>query len=349
MAKIKSIKKIYTDGRHNAFTDIEYWKGYYYVTFRNAGRHAVPGDYGDVLVIRSKDLKSWDICARLSVGKNHDDRDPALLNMGNELGVFFGSSFPKEPGKLLYEKGNKRIIQSYATFTSDGTNWSIPQPVYEHNFWLWQVEHLQNSFYGIAYNDEGIDKLCWSASGQGWETISEFTPDKFQFSEAGLWIIDERMYLVIRSLKSSTNMAILAQSEPPYKKWDIRELNYTVHSPVIRPVGNELWVAGRGYRKQLPSSALPFEPSREKIKALAYLDERLAKSQDWYTAIWRLRDNQLEPILILPSRGDCAYPGLVVEKDCVLMSYYSQHDIDKGPKPVSGETPSEIYLAEIIP
>ena len=40
MARIKSIKKIYSDGRHNAFTDIEISKGAYYVSFRNAGTQA---------------------------------------------------------------------------------------------------------------------------------------------------------------------------------------------------------------------------------------------------------------------------------------------------------------------
>jgi len=52
MVRIKEIRKIYSDGGHNAFTDMEYWKGHYYVAFRNAGGHARPGDYGDILVIR---------------------------------------------------------------------------------------------------------------------------------------------------------------------------------------------------------------------------------------------------------------------------------------------------------
>ena len=73
MAHIKSIKKIYSDGRHSAFTDMETWKGRYYVTFRNGGGHARPGDYGDVLVIRSRDLVAWEVCARLSAGEEHDD------------------------------------------------------------------------------------------------------------------------------------------------------------------------------------------------------------------------------------------------------------------------------------
>ena len=29
------------------------------------------------------------------------------------------------------------------------------------------------------------------------------------------------------------------------------------------------------------------------------------------------------------------------------VSYYSQHDVDNGPKPKPGECSSEIYLAEI--
>ena len=28
MARLESIEKVYADGRHNAFTDIEYWKGH---------------------------------------------------------------------------------------------------------------------------------------------------------------------------------------------------------------------------------------------------------------------------------------------------------------------------------
>jgi len=45
--------------------------------------------------------------------------------------------------------------------------------------------------------------------------------------------------------------------------------------------------------------------------------------------------------------GDCGYPGLVVEKDRVLMSYYSQHDVNQARNPSPGQIASDIYLAEI--
>jgi len=91
---------------------------------------------------------------------------------------------------------------------------------------------------------------------------------------------------------------------------------------------------------------VPPGPPKEKIEALARLDERLGP-QEWHVALWRLVRDRLEPILVLPSRGDNAYPGMVVEEGRVLMSYYSQHDVDNGPKPKPGECSSEIYLAEI--
>ena len=353
MAQIKSIKKIYSDGRHNAFTDIESWKGTYYVTFRNAASHARPGHYGDVLVIRSSDLESWEVCARLSVGEGHDDRDPALLNMGDELGVFFASSSARVPGALLYEgpsSKSNRAIQSYGAFTSDGAVWSTPQPVYEPDMWVWQVEAFKGVYYGAVQNLERRFWLIRSTDGRHWETVSEFPSDALKPTEAGLWVTeDEVMHMVIRAL-GNPNMALLGRNEPPYKGWKLKELNYTVHSPVIRPVGDALWVAGRAFTEQLPPSMVPPEPSPEKIESLTRRDERLAKSpQDWHTAVWRIVGDQLEPILVLPSRGDNAYPGMVVEKDRALICYYSQHDVDEGPEPKPGEHASEIYLAEIAP
>jgi len=170
MPYIKDMKKIYSDGRHNAFTDMEYWKGYYYVTFRNAGGHAVPGDYGDILVIRSQNLKEWEVSVRLTSGDDHDDRDPAILDMGDELGVFFGSSFSKVPGEILYQCREKdravRGLQTYASFTSNGTTWSAPQPVYEPNMWLWQVEGFQGVYYGTVQQEEQKFRLVRIAAWQ---------------------------------------------------------------------------------------------------------------------------------------------------------------------------------------
>ena len=192
-------------------------------------------------------------------------------------------------------------------------------------------------------------KLARSTDSRNWETVSTIPADKFKSTEVGLWITEDKVMHLVDRAWENPDMALLAQSKPPYTDWKLTELNYTVHCPVLRPVGDELWVAGKTITAQFPSSvAIPPEPSPEKIASLARQDARLAKTpQDWHTAIWRLVEDHLEPILVLPSRGDCGYPGLVVEEDRVLMSFYSQHDVDEGPKPKPGECANEIYLAEI--
>ncbi|MFH1008863.1 MAG: hypothetical protein V1800_15415 [Candidatus Latescibacterota bacterium] len=305
--------RIYSDGRHNAFTDIEYWKGHYYVAFRNAGNHVRPGDYGDVLVIRSDDLKSWQVCARLSAGDQHDDRDPALLDMGDELGVFLASSSAREAGALLYEGPNhnsNRAIQSYGAFTTDGLVWSAPQPVYEPDRWVWQVEGFGGVYYGAVQNLERRFWLIRSNDGRNWVSVSEFPCEEFKSTEAGLWVTqDAVMHMVIRAL-GTHDMALWGRNTPPYTEWQLQALNHTVHSPVIRPVGDTLWVAGRALTEQLPACMVPPEPSPEKIAALALRDGRLTKTpQDWHTAVWRLVGDHLEPVVVFAQQGGYGVSG----------------------------------------
>ncbi|MCD6169171.1 MAG: exo-alpha-sialidase, partial [Candidatus Latescibacteria bacterium] len=275
----------------------------------------------------------------------------ALLDMGDELGVFFGSSFSKVPWEILYQCREKdrtvRGLQTYASFTSNGATWSAPQPVYEPKMWLWQVEGFKGVYYGTVQNAERRFRLVRSTDGGNWETVSEIPSNRFKSTEAGVSVTEHGMMHVVIRVEGNTDMALLARSKPPYKSWDLRGLNYTVHSPVIRPVGDELWVAGRAYGKRLPCYFISPEALKEKVEALARLDERLAKPQEWHVALWRLVANRLGPIVLLPSRGDNAYPGMVVETGRVLVSYYSQHDVDDGPKSKPGEHASEIYLAEI--
>ncbi|UCD28439.1 MAG: exo-alpha-sialidase, partial [Planctomycetota bacterium] len=54
------------------------------------------------------------------------------------------------------------------------------------------------------------------------------------------------------------------------------------------------------------------------------------------TVLSKLEPHTYEPVLTLPSGGDCSYPGLVWHDGLLWMSYYSSHQ-DK----------TSIYLAKI--
>ena len=347
MAHIKSIKKIYSDGRHSAFTDMEYWKGHYYIGFRNAPGHARPGGYGKGMIIRSSDLETWEVCARFEMD-GVDIGTPRLLNLGDGLGALCWGVHSKEPALLGVHEGVNGN-QPHVRFTTDGTSWSSPQAILQRDTYFWRPVRFGDVCYMTVWGTEGL-RLARSEDGRDWQIVSTIPPvSRIRYTEEGeLWITeDERMLIIIRA-HENPDPAYLAESEPPYTDWKLTELNYTVHCPAFKPVGDELWVAAKTITAQFPSSVkIPSEPSPEKIASLTRQDERLAKTpQDWHTAIWKLVGDHLEPILVLPSRGDCGYPGLVVD-DRVLMSFYSQHDVDEGPKPRPGEHANEIYLAEI--
>ncbi len=54
------------------------------------------------------------------------------------------------------------------------------------------------------------------------------------------------------------------------------------------------------------------------------------------TFVGTLDDEGLNPLLILPSGGDCSYPGMVYHDGLLWISYYSSHEANTG-----------IYLARI--
>ena len=54
------------------------------------------------------------------------------------------------------------------------------------------------------------------------------------------------------------------------------------------------------------------------------------------TVLARMTPTSYEPVLWLPSGGDCSYPGMVEHEGLLWMSYYSSHE---------GKT--SIYLAQI--
>ena len=41
MSELVSLQRVVADGYHNAFTDLTYWQGHYYLGYRHAQTHAV--------------------------------------------------------------------------------------------------------------------------------------------------------------------------------------------------------------------------------------------------------------------------------------------------------------------
>src|SRR5215217_4968303 len=72
-AEIVSVEKIWSEGKHNAFTDLLRWHDAWWCTFRESEAH-VGGD-GQIRVIKSADGQKWESAA-LIAEKDIDLRDP---------------------------------------------------------------------------------------------------------------------------------------------------------------------------------------------------------------------------------------------------------------------------------
>ena len=330
MAKIDWVRRIYSDGWHNAFTDFQQFKDRYYVCFRNGLSHVSPE--GKAVVIASDDLSGW-TRAGVPINTPGDDRDPHMVATEDRLFVYAGSVTRPDPG--LTGNDVVRVIRTHGVYTQDGETWSDPVKVYQDGFWLWGVGRGNDRFYGLAYGNvstEGDRKptelhLVQSTDGLDWELVSVVTKNG---SEATFRITaDGLMRIAIRD--GDENRFTLATAKPPYTDWRLQDLGEVIPSPFLVEAGGAEYVIGR---QHVRGPGCPGGPAvRDHI-----VDRR--------TSIWRVESGGIVHVLDLPSGGDTSYVGVVQQEDgSLLISYYSQHEVEKGEKHYL--YPANIYMARV--
>lgn len=104
------------------------------------------------------------------------------------------------------------------------------------------------------------------------------------------------------------------------KEWRVYQLQDEIHCPRIFEWKGKTYVVGR---------------------------EAASKMDNPTMCIWEVLDKTVKLVKTLPGCGDLGYPGVLVEKDRVLISYYHQGEDGfdvKNPKRIHK---SSIYLAEV--
>ncbi len=336
MAEIEWVRRIYSDGWHNAFTDFQQFKGRYYVCFRNGLSHVSPE--GKAVVIASDDLAGW-TRAGVPVNTPGDDRDPHMVATEDRLFVYAGSVTRPDPG--LTGNDVVRVIRTHGVYTQDGETWSNPVKVYRDGFWLWGVGRGKDGFYGLAYGNESTEgdrkptelHLVQSTDGLDWEFVSVVTKNG---SEATFRIAaDGAMRVAIRG--GDENRFTLATASPPYADWRLQDLGEVIPAPYLVEVGGVEYVIGRRHVRDPGGPGGPGGPGSPEDR------EQIVER---HTGIWRLENGGIVHVLDLPSGGDTSYAGVVQQEDgSLLISYYSQHEVEKGEKHYL--YPANIYLARV--
>lgn len=323
-SRIDWMEKVYADGEHNAFTDLVRWKDRFYLCFRHGTGHGSMD--GEIRVMRSDDMKTWTPCGTLST--DGDDRDPHFAVTDDTLYVYFGTwSLVHQPGHALPSRGE---VRSYFATSADGETWSKIQAVYEPGFWMWRVRHHDGVFYSAAYTavrpkpDTRETRLVRSEDGLNWELLSVVTTERMAGEADMLFFPDDTMWLISRTGDEAGD-AVWFRGDASKTQWTGADTGVLIHSPAIAQWKDRYFISGRG-----------------------------RGDDGMVTKLWELyEDGRIEERLTLPSGGDTAYPGLIVDESslgsgtpALFVTWYSQHEREQ--EPVHTKDTSSIYAARVV-
>lgn len=318
--ELRSLRKVFGDGLHNAFTDLCEFGGKFYLAFRSCPDGHPVHSSSAIRVFSSPDGNEWAEVFTFSVA-DRDTRDPHFLVFKETLFVYTGTWLCPE------EKAERDINQhlGYCAWTQDGTAWDGPRMLegtYGHYIWraatsgsrAYLCGRRKRTFqHGIAHSEGGNltqAVLLESDDGFVWRFRSVYR-EEYGDETAFMFARDGELIGLARSLAGKN--ACVCRSQPPHEVWTRTELDRYVGGPMLVNWQGHLLAGGR---KTLGGSPA-------------------------VTTLYWLENDQLTEIMELPSGGDNSYTGFVeIEPGRALVSYYSSHE---GTRP----NESSIYLAEL--
>lgn len=305
------ISRIYSDMNYNAFTSLIEFKGDLYCAFRSGESH-VYGKDGVIKILRSKKGKKWTELASLSVD-GFDLRDPKLsVNPEGQIVVLIGGS--------IYQGKKFLGCQTHVSFSNKkGTQFTDPQPINlddrikTKNNWLWRLTWNGAIGYGAIYHvneklgavDTGTISLVTTTDGINYELASKLNIEGRPNEVTIRFISDGEMLMLIRREKGNRK-ALLGKSKAPYKDWIYIEAPFFIGGPDFIALGENRFVGGG--RIDGKTGIISFDA-----------------------------DGNFKKVLDLPSNSDSSYPGFVLRKNQLFISYYSSHETEK----------TSIYLAQL--
>ncbi len=321
--RVASVRRIFHNGEHNAFTDLVRFQGKLYLTFRSCPDGHMVHPTASIMILTSDDGREWRPVHRFHV-EQRDTRDPHFLVFRDKLFVYTGTWY-SGPTTLAREDYDLNKHLGYAAWSEDGAKWHSPillEGTFGH--YVWRAAAFGDKAYlcgrrktgfAVAPRGEGKqveslmlesdDGLIWRKCAVFQETAGDETA--FLFEPDGS---------VLAVGRRGGAPAQLLRSSPPYTQWKRKDLDRYVGGPLLTKWGSRYLVGGRNTTKQNGPK----------------------------TSLCWLAGDQLHEFAELPSGGDNSYPGFVeLAPNRALVSYYSSHERDPAGKPITA-----VYLAELI-
>lgn len=294
---IRSVKRIWDQAEHNALTDLIFFQGRFYCTFRESDTH-VFGKDGIIRVLTSLDGSQWSSHSIIEK-EGVDLRDPKL------------SVTPEQQLMLLleevvYEEEKALSRYSSVSFLHEDNSWADLQKICRPFDWLWRITWHKGKAWGVSYRPGKDQWRVWlfsSENGVDWDEVVEWNIPGGPNETTVRFLEDDTMVALVRRNFKTNGHAWIGTSKPPYTQWNWQETKHHIGGPdfIILP-DKQMWAAGRVVERN------PY---------------------GWFqkTAIFSMELDKIQPALLLPSGGiDCSYPGLVYHNQQLWISYYSTHE-----------------------
>lgn len=321
---VTSLRRVFHNGEHNAFTDLCRFRDQLYLTFRSCPDGHMVHPTASILILRSKDDGgTWEQVHRFAV-KDRDTRDPHFLIFRDRLFVYTGTWW-SGPTTLPREEYDMNKHLGFAAWSDDGATWTSPvmlEGTFGH--YIWRAASFGDKAYLCARRKPGFD-IAPRGEGERVQSLMLESDDglvwkkRAFFAEAAgdetafLFEPDGRLLAIGRH--GGGKNALLIASQPPYTDWTRQGLDRPIGGPLLAKWGEHILVGGR----------------------------KTTKDKGPKTSLCWLVGNRLQEFAELPSGGDNSYPGFVaLSPTRALVSYYSSHE-----KNEAGKTITAIYLAEL--
>ena len=313
---ITNVRRLTNDLNHNAFTDLIWFRGHIYLTYRSCPDGHSVFDTSSIVVKRSADGTEWETVNNFSVS-GRDVRDPHLVVFKDKLYLYTGTWYcgPHKP-KIR----NMNQMLGYGTSTLDGKTWSEPFPLEgTYGNYVWKAHSWDGRVYLCARRrkeyQEVTDyaehtpivqsRLLTSTDGKrfvDYLTVQTEYGDEFDF------IQDKDGGITFLARQGGRRNALLLTANSSRNKVSSQPLGRYLGGPLLFDFMRWRLVAGRNINDGQPQLVVSV-----------------------------LAAGKLHDLVTLPSGGDCSYPGMVALcPGCILVSWYSSHE---------GST--EIYTAKL--
>jgi hypothetical protein len=134
--KVVSVRRVFHNGEHNAFTDLCRFRGQFWLAFRSCPDGHMVHPTASVLVLRSADGVKWEEAHRFRV-ERRDTRDPHFLVFQDRLFVYTGTWYSGTTTLAPADYDlNKHL--GYAGWSEDGVTWHSPillEGTFGHYIW----------------------------------------------------------------------------------------------------------------------------------------------------------------------------------------------------------------------